>query len=85
MLQVCGLTIDLFYLEIPYLISVIGDSKFKIILKNFKEAHNQLSLQKTLDCIFIKRAYTNITSCLKVSIDKFPKGDKNQRVFYIFI
>ena len=34
MLQVCGLTTTLYYLEIPYLISIIGDSKFKIILKN---------------------------------------------------
>ena len=84
MLQVCGLTTALYYLEILYLISIIGDSKFKIILKDFKEAHNQLSLKKTLDCI-IKRAYTNIASCLKVAIDKFPKGDKKQRVFYIFI
>ena len=25
------------YLEIPYLISIIGDSKFKIILKDFKK------------------------------------------------
>ena len=42
MLQVCGLTTALFYLEIPYLISIIGDSKFKIILKDFKELHNYL-------------------------------------------
>ena len=34
--------------------------------------------------IFIKRANTNITSCLKVAIDKFPKGNNKQRVFYIF-
>ena len=32
-----GLTTSLDYLEIPYLISVIGDSKFKIILKDFKK------------------------------------------------
>ena len=84
MIEICGLTTAFNYLEIPYLISVIGDSGFKIILKDFEEPHNELSLQKTLDCIFIKRAYTNIASCLKVAIDKFPKGNNKQRVFYIF-
>ncbi len=84
MIEICGLTTAFYYLEIPYLISVIGDSEYKIILKNLNEPHNELSLQKILDCIFIKRAYTNITSCLKVAIDKFPKGDNKQRVFYIF-
>ena len=81
---ICGLITTFYYLKISHLISVIGNSEYKIILKNINELHNELSLQKSLDCIFIKRVYTNISSCLKVAIDKFLKGNKKQRVFYIF-
>ncbi len=48
------------------------------------EPHNEISLQKTLCCILIKKAFPNITSYLKVVIDKFTKGNNKQKVFYIF-
>ena len=85
MLQVCSLTTELYSLEIPYLISVVGDSGFKVVLKQLDEEHQIENLQKTLDCIFIKRSDTNIASCIKTAIDKFKTLDeKSYRVFYIF-
>ena len=86
MLQVCALTIIFYSLEIPYLISVVGDSRFTIILKELKEEHSIESLQKALDCIFIKRCDTNIVSYIKIATDKFKTlGNENsQRVFYMF-
>ena len=71
MLQVCSLTTVLYSLEIPYLISVVGDSGFKVVLKELDEEHSIENLQKALDCIFIKRSDTNIASCIKTAIDKF--------------
>ena len=85
MLQVCALTTTLYSLEIPYLISVVGDSGFKVVLKELNEEHSIENLQKALDCIFIKRCNTNIASCIKTAIDKFKSLDKNShRVFYMF-
>lgn len=86
MLQVCALTTVFYSLEIPYLISVVGDSGFKVVLKELDEEHSIESLQKALDCIFIKRFNTNIASCIKTATDKFKtlKGDDAHRVFYIF-
>ena len=54
MLQVCSLTTELYSLEIPYLISVVGDSGFKVVLKQLDEEHQIENLQKVLDCIFSK-------------------------------
>ena len=72
-------------LEIPYLLSVVGDSGFKVVLKELDEEHSIENLQKVLDCIFIKRSNTNIASCIKTAIDKFKTlNEKAQRVFYIF-
>ena len=65
MLQVCALTTVFYSLEIPYLISVVGDNGFKVVLKELDEEHSIESLQKALDCIFIKRSNTNIASCIK--------------------
>ena len=86
MLQVCALTTVFHSLEIPYLISVVGDSGFKVVLKELDEEHSIDNLQKALDCIFIKRCNTNIASCIKTAIDKFKslKGDNAHRVFYMF-
>ena len=88
MLQVCALTTVFYSLEIPYLISVVGDSGFKVVLKELEEEHLIDSLQKALDCIFIKRCNTNIASCIKTATDKFKtlENDNNnsQRVFYMF-
>jgi len=86
MFQVCALTTVFYSLEIPYLISVVGDNDFKVVLKELDEDHSIESLQKTLDCIFIKRSNTNLASCIKTAIDKFKTLDNenSQRVFYMF-
>ena len=86
MFQVCALTTVFYSLEIPYLISVVGDNGFKVVLKELDEEHSIESLQKALDCIFIKRSNTNIASCIKTAIDKFKTlgNDNSQRVFYMF-
>ena len=86
MLQVCALTTVLYSLEIPYLISVVGDSGFKVVLKELDEEHSIENLQKALDCIFIKRCNTNIASCIKTATDKFKSldFDNAHRVFYMF-
>ena len=85
-LQVCALTTVLYSLEIPYLISVVGDSGFKVVLKELEEEHSIENLQKALDCIFIKRCNTNIASCIKTATDKFKSldNDNAHRVFYMF-
>ena len=74
-------------LKIPYLISSIGDSEFKVVLKKLTYKHSIDYLQKALDCIFIKRNQTNIASCIKKALDYFKdnnENDESQRVFYIF-
>ncbi len=72
-------------MEIPYLISVVGDSGFKVVIKELEEEHSIENLQKALDCIFIKRCNTNIASCIKAATDKFKTLDENtHRVFYMF-
>ena len=85
-LQVCALTTVFYSLEIPYLISVVGDSSFKVVLKELDEEHCIENLQKALDCIFIKRCSTNIASCIKTATDQFKALDNenSQRVFYMF-
>ena len=84
-LQVCALTTVFHALEVPYLISVIGENGFKVVLKDLDDEHSLENLQKVLDCIFIKRGETNIASCVKTAIDKFKTlNQDSQRVFYIF-
>ena len=68
MFQVCALTTALYNLEIPYLLSVVGDSGYKVVLKELDEEHSYEALQKALDCIMIKRCNTNIASCVKISL-----------------
>jgi len=77
----CGLTSALNSLEIPYCIGLIGDSSFKIIIKSFEEPHSEEVLQRIVECIFISRYKTELATCLKYVIDKFPHNYKN-RVFY---
>ena len=85
-LQICALSTVFYSLEIPYLISIVGDSGFKIVLKELDEDHSILNLQKALDCIFINRFNTNIASCIKTATAKFKSLDINNahRVFYMF-
>ena len=85
MLQVCAITTVFQSLEIPYLIAVVGDNNFKVVLKDLDEEHSKENLQKVLDCIFIKRYNANIASCIKTAIDKFKTLNKNShRVFLMF-
>ena len=85
MLQVCSLTTVFDSLEVPYLLSVVGDSGFKVVLKELDEEHSINNLQKVLDRIFIIKSNQNIASCIKTAIDKFKTLNENaQRVFYIF-
>jgi len=84
MFQVCALATVFHSLEIPYLISLIGDSGFKVVLKNLCDEHSIENLQKVLDCVFIKRYKTKIFSCIK-AIDNYNSLDKDShRIFYIF-
>ena len=85
MLIVCGLTTALYYLNIPYTLSLIGDSNFKVRIKNADDPHNLLNLQKLYDCCFIKRNITQLPTCLNHFITKYPAKDESiNRVFYIF-
>jgi hypothetical protein len=82
---IIALTNALSYLEINYLFAVVGDSRFKAIIKDFKEPHSKEIIQRILDCITIQRYRTNIASCAKTAIDEFPIIDaNNQRIFYFF-
>ena len=65
MFQVCTLSIVCHSKEVPYIISLIGDSKFLVILKDIDEEHSIENLQKVLDYIFIKRYNINILFCKK--------------------
>ena len=81
MLITCGLTSALNSLEIPYCVSLIGDSSFKIIIKSFEEPHSEEVLQRIMECIFISRYKTDLATCIKYAIDKFPHNLK-YIVFY---
>ena len=86
MLQVCSFASVFYSLEVPYLISLVGDSGFKVVLKELDDEHSIENLQKVLDCVFIKRFNTNIASCIKTATDKFKtlENENCQRVFYMF-
>ena len=85
MLMICGLTTALNFIKIPYTLSLIGDSNFRVRIKNINESHNDLTLQKLYDCCFIKRNLTQLASCLNYFINDFPPEDKDiNRVYYIF-
>ena len=72
----CGLTLTLNSLEIPYCFGLIGDSSFKIIIKSLEESHSEEILQRIMECIFISRYKTDLATCLKYAIDKFPHNLK---------
>ena len=86
MLQVCAFASVFYSLEVPYLIALVGDSGFKVVLKELDDEHSIENLQKVLDCVFIKRFNTNIASCIKTATDKFKtlENENCQRVFYMF-
>ena len=85
MLMVCGLATALNFLKIPYTLSAIGDSDFKVRIKELEEPHSELVLQKLYDICFIKRNVTQLPACLKYFLDNYPaKDESNNRVYYIF-
>ena len=85
MLMICGLASALNFLEIPYTLSAIGDSDFKVRIKNIEEPHSELILQKLYDICFIKRNLTQLPACLKYFMDNYPTKDESiNRVYYIF-
>ena len=85
MLLVCGLASALNYLRIPYSLSLIGDSNFKIRIKETREPHDDLILRKLYDCCFIKRNITSLASCIKYFLDKdTTENDSINKVYYIF-
>mgnify|MGYP002622861730 CR=1 FL=1 len=82
---IIGLTNALSYLEINYIFAVIGDCHFKAIIKGFNEPHSKAVIKRIFECITIERYRTNIASCAKVALDKFPIiNENNQRIFYFF-
>jgi len=85
MLMVCGLASALNFLKIPYTLSAIGDSDFKVRIKELEEPHSELILQKLYDICFIKRNVTQLPACLKYFMDNYPAKDESMnRVYYIF-
>ncbi len=85
MLFVCGLANALNNLEINYSLNLIGDSAMKVRIKETSEPHSELALQKLYDCCFIKRNVTQLATCLKYFMDKYPAKDESiNRVYYIF-
>ena len=85
MLLICGLTQALFYLNIPYSLSLIGDGDFQIRIKNTNQAHNNLFLQKLYDVCFIRRNLTQLATSLKCFIDDNENENNSiNRVYYIF-
>ncbi len=57
------------YLEIPYSVALVADSKFTVIIKKFEEPHSIENFQKIMECIMIKRFITKIIISLKFTID----------------
>ena len=85
MIMVCGLAHALNYLSIPYTLSAIGDSDFKVRIKDSEEPHSELIFQKLYDICFIKRNVTQLPACLKYFIDNYPVKDESiNRVYYVF-
>ena len=85
MIMVCGLAHALNYLSIPYTLSAIGDSDFKVRIKDSEEPHSELIFQKLYDICFIKRNVTQLPACLKYFIDNYPAKDESIiRVYYVF-
>ena len=81
---IIGLINALSYLEINYNFAIVGDSKFKAVIKDFNEPHSLKIIKRIFECITIPRYRTNIASCVKTAIEKFPTKDKNNKKIYYF-
>ena len=85
MLMICGLSSALYYMGIPYSLSLMGDSGFKIRIKEIKDPHHYSYLQKLYDCCFIRRNVTQLATCLRYFMDKYPPEDDSKKsIYYIF-
>ena len=87
MFLLCCIVIALFNLEIPYSITLISDEKFKCTIKRFSDQHSQENLQKVLDCIFVRRFYTNLANNTKFAINTLfysPPEERKYRAFITF-
>ncbi len=85
MLMICGLSSALYYMGIPYSLSLMGDSNFKVRIKDIKDRHHNSYLQKLYDCCFIRRNVTQLATCLRYFMDEYPPTDNSKkRVYYIF-
>ena len=72
-------------LKINYLFSIVGDCQFKAVIKDFNEPHSKNIIKRIFECITIQRYRTNIASCAKIALDKFPiLNENNKRIFYFF-
>ena len=85
MLIVCGLSVALHTLEIPFSLSLIGDKDFKIMIKKVDDNYDEKYLQQMLDCIFIHRYKTKYASCLNYAINNFKPEDINLNKEYLLI
>ena len=88
MFLISALTCALNALEIPYLVSLISDENFKVIIKDYdNEMHSNKIIQRIFDCIFIPRYYTSLANGMKTAVDNFhfkSKEERPYRAFFIF-
>ena len=85
MLLVCGLSIALHSIEIPFSLSLVGDKDFKIVIKKITDQFDEKYLQQILDCIFIQRYKTRYASCLNYAINNYKTKDINTNRVFILI
>ena len=82
-LILCGISLGLNSLEIPYAITLIGDGLFNIVIKQASEPYNPLIFQKVLDCIFIRRCNTELASSLKICQNYYKNKNDINKLFII--
>ena len=76
---ICGLTIALNFLKIPYSLILIGDIYY--IIKKFEEPHSIYYLEKLLECTLIKRSRNKIPYSIKFTIDNMSIERENMIIF----
>ena len=80
---ICGIVKALNIVNIPYAISLVGDSQFVCTLKPFDLEHSMENLQKVLDCLFIKRFIGKNAKALQYAL-KFTKANSYYRFILMF-
>ena len=87
MFLVCCTITALTNMEIPYSITLIADENFKCTIKRFSDESSLEILQKVLDCIFVRRFYTNLANTTKFAINNLfyqPMEERPYRAFITF-